>query len=118
MQTEHAEQVELIQWYRRTYGNSLLVAIPNGGVRHAAVGARLKLEGVSKGFPDLFLPIPTPTHHGLFIELKRREGGRLSKEQKEWLDYLTGAGYEARVCAGAGEAIIVITNYLQSVTNR
>src|SRR5574344_584457 len=53
--TEHLEQVTLIAWYRRTYKNELLVAIPNGGKRHIKTAVSMKQEGTSKGFPDLFL---------------------------------------------------------------
>lgn len=111
--SEHLEQVSTIQWYDRTYNDGLLVAIPNGGKRHIKTALAMKNEGVSKGFPDLFLPVPTSQYHGLFIEMKRRKGGRVSPEQKQWLEYLQGAGYLAVVCKGFEEAKEVITDYLE-----
>lgn len=111
--SEHLEQVSTIQWYDRTYNDGLLVAIPNGGKRHIKTALAMKNEGVSKGFPDLFLPVPTSQYHGLFIEMKRQKGGRVSPEQKKWLEYLQGAGYLAVVCKGFEEAKEAITDYLE-----
>ena len=114
--TEHLEQVTLITWYRRTFKNELLIAIPNGGKRHIKTALSMKLEGVSKGFPDLFLPVPSSKYHGLFIELKRQKGGIVSKEQKSWLEYLNSVGYQSTVCKGFLEAKEVIECYLKDVT--
>ena len=114
--TEHLEQVTLIAWYRRTYKNELLVAIPNGGKRHIKTALSMKQEGVSKGFPDLFLPVPNSKFYGLFIEMKRQKGGTVSKEQKEWLEYLNTVGYQATVCKGFLEAKEVIECYLSDAT--
>lgn len=114
--TEHLEQVTLIAWYRRTYKNELLVAVPNGGKRHIKTALAMKQEGVSKGFPDLFLPVPNSQFHGLFIEMKRQKGGAVSKEQKAWLEYLNSVGYQAVVCKGFLKAKEVIECYLNAVT--
>ena len=114
--TEHLEQVTLISWYRRTYKNELLIAIPNGGKRHIKTAVAMKQEGVSKGFPDLFLPVPNSKFYGLFIEMKRQKGGIVSKEQKSWLEYLNSVGYQATVCKGFLEAKEVIECYLKDIT--
>ena len=114
--SEHLEQITLITWYRRTFKNELLVAIPNGGKRHIKTAVSMKLEGVSKGFPDLFLPVPNSKFHGLFIEMKRQKGGTVSKEQRAWLEYLNSVGYQATVCKGFLEAKEVIECYLKDVT--
>jgi L-cysteine desulfidase len=115
--SEHLEQVTLIAWYRRTYKNELLVAIPNGGKRHIKTAIAMKQEGVSKGFPDIFLPVPNSQFHGLFIEMKRQKGGTLSKEQKAWIEYLNSAGYQAVMCKGFLEAKEVIECYLSDTTS-
>lgn len=39
------------------------------------------------------------------VELKRKDGGTTSKNQKEWIQNLNGAGIESVVCHGADEAI-------------
>ena len=46
-------------------------------------GAQMKAEGVKKGFPDIELSVPRRRFHGLYIELKRRESGRVSPEKAE-----------------------------------
>ena len=49
---------------------------------------------------------------GLYIEMKRKKGGKESSEQKEWREYLISQGYKAVVCKGADEAIAAIKEYL------
>lgn len=114
MASEHDHQVALIKWFDLRYKEhrGRLFAIPNGGQRHVIVAAKLKAEGVRKGAPDLMLPVPKNGYHGLFIELKK-EKGRATEEQEEWLDYLNQQGYLAMLCRGADEAKIVIINYLE-----
>lgn len=111
--SEHAEQVSLVQWFDKEFPKlrGRLFAIPNGGHRHPAEAARLKLEGVRAGVPDLFLPVPAGGKHGLFIEMKREKGGRLSPEQKDWLAHLNEQGYRAEVCKGFEAAKAVIQDY-------
>jgi hypothetical protein len=89
-----------------------LYAIPNGGLRNKAVAVRLAAEGVKRGVPDTCLPVARKGYHGLYIELKRRKGGRLEPEQKDWIDFLTEQGYKAVVCRGFDEARLVIEDYL------
>lgn len=91
----------------------LLFAIPNGGSRHPAEAANLKRQGVKAGVPDMFLPVSRGTSHGLFIELKRRKGGRVSDEQRRWLNELERQGFAARVCKGADEAMKTMIEYLE-----
>lgn len=86
---EDQEQVTLFNWAEMQSGKypelRLMLHVPNGGKRNAAEAARLKAQGVKPGVPDIFLPIPRQGKHGLWIELKRREGGRLSEHQTEWI---------------------------------
>jgi len=90
-----------------------LFHIPNGGARTAVGGAILKSEGVKKGVPDYFLPVPSQGYHGLFIELKTATG-KLSPEQKTWLENLTKLGYSACVARGWEEATEAIKLYLNA----
>lgn len=114
--TEHTEQVALMIWARsrsRTvpaWGN--LFAIPNGGARHLLTAKRLKAEGTSAGVPDLFLAWPAGGRPGLFVEMKRAKGGRVSPEQTVWQDRLLAAGYAVSVCHGFDEARRTIDAYL------
>lgn len=97
MPTEHEEQREYVRWFRQTYPEVRIMAIPNGGARSPATAGRLKAEGVSPGVPDLFIPA-----WGLWVEMKRAKGGKVSPEQKEWHQYLANCGY--RVIIGLGQA--------------
>lgn len=114
---EGEEQARLFSWaHMQTYFHpelDMMFHVPNGGSRSKAEAGRFKAEGVKAGVPDICLPVPRRHYHGLFIEMKRREGGRLSPEQKAWLDKLTEQGYAAAVCRGWEEASEVILRYLE-----
>jgi len=92
------------QAVRRTH------AIPNGGGRSKAEGGRLKAEGVRKGVPDIFCAMPQGSFHGLWIEMKSREG-RISDEQTAWLDDSRALGYAGAVCRSADEAFDLWRTY-------
>jgi hypothetical protein len=119
--TESQEQIAIFEWAAWAVNVaaevSLLYAIPNGGLRTARTAGRLRKEGVKKGVPDLCLPIPRGSFHGLYIELKRTKGGETSPEQRAWLEALAGQGYKAVICKGADKAIEEITNYLDGEIN-
>lgn len=107
--TEHEEQRAFVQWFRRTYPEIRIFAIPNGGARNMATAGRLKAEGVVRGVPDLFIPA-----WRTFIEMKRIRGGRLSPEQKDWKTYLESIGYRVWVCAGFEGAKREVDSWLTS----
>ena len=110
--TEHEEQVTLFTWFRMRYANMLMYAIPNGGARSSITGARLRDEGVLAGVPDIFLPCPSGGKHGLYIEMKRQKGGRVSAPQKAVMQALRMQGYEVAVCHGWQDARGCIEQYL------
>jgi len=97
--SEHIAQVQVVSWFRKTYPSIRLFAIPMGGARSASTGAMLRAEGCVKGIPDIFIP-----ELKLFIEMKKAEGGRVSPEQLDWLQYLNSVGYTAKVCHGFEDA--------------
>lgn len=92
----------------------LMYHIPNGGYRSKAEAARFRREGVKPGVPDICLPVPRGEYHGLYIELKRRDGGKVSKFQTEWIAKLNENGYLAVVCNGWEKAAETITQYLKN----
>lgn len=106
--TEHEEQRELVRWFRQTYREVRIFAIPNGGARSPATAGRLKVEGVSPGVPDLFIP----AWH-LWIEMKRTKGGSVSADQKDWIKYLEKVGYCVKVCKGADDAKMQISAFFE-----
>lgn len=113
---EHDEQKTLIRWAELSTAArpelGLLHAIPNGGPRNKVAAVRLKAEGVKPGVPDLFLPVPRKGYHGMYIELKRRQGSRVSPEQREWKEKLQTQGYRVDVCKGFEAARDAILDYL------
>lgn len=106
---EEQEQIKFSTWLTkkgiRHYGS------PNGGSRHMLEAVKLKRMGASAGYPDITIPYPNKTHHGLYIELKRPDGGVVSEVQQEWLDFLNAQGYYAVVSYGFDEAIKVFNYY-------
>lgn len=115
--SESEEQQQIFQWAAYAVGRwpelKYMYHVPNGGARNKATAGRLKAEGVKPGVPDICLPVPHGKHHGLYVELKRRKGGRVSDEQKDWIAALHSFGYATAVCRGAQEAIEVIQRYLR-----
>ena len=97
--SEHFEQREVVRWFRQTWQGVRIFAVPNGSWRSKATAGRLKAEGVASGVPDLFVPA-----WRLWIEMKRVKGGSLSKEQKDWIQYLESVGYWVIVGKGADDA--------------
>ena len=100
----------------------LVTHIPNGGQRTIMAGARLKAEGVVKGYPDimafntrrLFFKNGEEISHQLFvglaIELKVWPN-KPSFEQEELHDLLELQGWRVAVCYGLGEVEQVTREY-------
>lgn len=113
-QPEHEMQVSLFQW--AAYNTvkypelKLMFAVPNGGARNIVVARKLKAEGVKRGVPDIFLPVPRGTHAGLFIELKAGKN-KPTLEQKEWAQGLMSMGYHVVLCYSWEEAVERIKTY-------
>lgn len=114
-QPEHDMQVALFQWaaLQSQYQElSLMFAIPNGGARNIVVARKLKMEGVKRGVPDIFLPVPKGINSGMFIELKAGKN-KPTPEQKEWSQGLTVMGYHVVLCYSWEEAVERIKEYLE-----
>jgi hypothetical protein len=106
--SEDREQMLLVQWFRRTYPDVRIFAIPNGGHRHPAVAAKLKATGASAGVPDLFIPA-----WKLWIEMKKVKGGKISPEQQGMIDYLQSVDYHVIVGLGAEDARRKISQFIK-----
>ena len=111
--TEHEEQRELVRWFRQTWPDVRIFAIPNGGARSKATAAKLKAEGVVAGIPDLFIPA-----WRLWIEMKRTKGGSLSKEQKDCITYLKSEGYQVIVGRGDNDARAKVLEFIANKDNK
>ena len=118
--SEHSMQRSVIAW-----ANLMAVRKPplrwlyananggdrGGGIRGIVAAGKMNAEGVKRGVPDLFLPVPRGRYHGLYLEMKS-ERGKLSSEQKEWLAYLGESGYRTCVAFSVLEATSCILEYL------
>ena len=111
---EHQTQVAVVTWFRLAYPKLILFSIPNGGMRNIGTAVKLKSEGVLAGVADLFLMSPNKTHHGMFIEMKAAKG-KVSEQQKYFLEQAKAKGYATCVCYSFEEAQAAITNYLHNV---
>ena len=113
---ERDEQETLFRWAAYAAGRwpalKLMYHVPNGGSRDVREARRMKGQGVKAGVPDICLPAARGGYHGLYIELKRPRGGRVSEAQGEWIEALRREGYRAEVCAGFDQARAVIEEYL------
>lgn len=114
--TEQREQELLFAWAASRESNwpelKLLFAIPNGLRTSIGVALKAKRAGLKAGVPDVCLPVSRGRHHGLFIELKRVKGGRVSPQQEHWLRGLKKHGYKCLVAAGFPAARHAVEEYL------
>lgn len=95
----------------------LVTHIPNGGQRTIMAGARLKAEGVVKGYPDIMVFHTALGEEylincwtGLAIELKVWPN-KPKPEQEELHDLLESQGWRVAVCYGLGEVEQVTREY-------
>ena len=115
---EAGEQEAVMAWWLCAHRGlgvpdaRLLYHVPNGGKRSIVTAAKMKRAGVRAGVPDLFLAMARGGFHGLYIELKRRDGGELSRDQVEVMAMLGAQGYCTEVAAGWEVAAALIEAYL------
>lgn len=113
--TESEEQQALFNWIRLSVGKypelKSAYHIANEGKRTVANGAKLKREGLSPGVPDICVPVAKGKYHALYIELKRKKGGRISPQQEEFIGKLNSQGNLAVICFGWDEARKIIEWY-------
>lgn len=91
-----------------------LTHIPNGGKRSKGEGGKLKAMGVRKGLMDFLLPRKHRGWQGLAIELKSADG-RLTTEQRDWLDALASDGYLTAECRTVEEFQATVQRFLNGV---
>ena len=105
--TEHQESVKLAQylsWLEKDKQNAVKFSklTQETFTRSIKQKSKNKQEGLRQGVPDYLITI---NEHCIFIELKRKKGGRLSEHQKEWIEAINKTGAVATVCYGSDEAI-------------
>lgn len=106
--SESDEQIGFLRWWNEHFSAVWIYHIPNGGHRAMNVAKRMKADGVRPGVPDLHVP-----EWRMWIEMKRRSGGRLSSDQKAWMEYLEGIGDTVIVGRGAEDASRQVMDFLR-----
>ena len=76
---EHDFQCECVKWYRETFPEGIIFAVPNCGTRNIGTYYYMLNEGMTPGAPDLVLT--KPDGKVIFVEMKSSKG-RLSENQK------------------------------------
>lgn len=95
--------------------------VPNGSMfagtpkQRAMYMNALKRRGFKPGISDIVIAYPAAPYHGVYLELKRLNGGRTSEEQRAWCLLMERAGYYAGICSGFDVAKAFIDKYLTYV---
>ena len=93
-------QAAIVEWARWCAPQTIVFAIPNGGLRGKAEAARLRWTGVLAGVPDLAVLAPVGKIY--FLEVKTPDG-RLSSEQSEMFNQFVALGVGAAVVRGVDD---------------
>ena len=117
MTRQHEEENECIAFAQYlTLRNLRFSHIPNETPAGKMIGGtwmpnyasltRNKAMGVNKGLPDYIILIRGKNSPSLlFIEMKKKKGGNVSPEQRDWIAALQGVeGVHAEICNGFDEA--------------
>lgn len=126
---EHDIQCSFFNWVDKMsmfdwrYKN--IFAVPNGSklpfknivrkgekIRVCPQAQRLKKEGLRSGVLDVVVAYPIPPYAGMFIEFKT-DAGKVSPEQKDWIERLTQAGYHCVVMRSWEDAVNALKKYLK-----
>lgn len=100
-----------IKWFKLQYPKETIFAIPNGGKRGKIEAAIMKGEGVMAGVSDLFLMRGKEGYHGLFIEMKAKNG-KLRENQRVFIEDAKRKDYKVEVCYSLEEFVETVNNYL------
>ncbi len=114
--SERQEQSRFVKWLKDS--GYWVNASPNAGKRSAVTGHNLNVMGMSSGFPDIEVPFPSGGYHGFYVEMKKKEGGKLSENQIKWLTYLRSVGYYAEEAKGFEQARQMFLDYLSFTKRR
>jgi hypothetical protein len=116
--SEYQEQVKVFN-YCNAKGLTM-VAVPNDSWSQGksakdkrnmfAYMNKKKASGFCSGFPDFM--VMNKQGDIIFIELKRKKGGTVSRNQKVWIEHLNSINQKAFICRGADEAIETINENL------
>lgn len=116
-ETEQAQFVVLLE-----KNNLKFTAIPNNTyTKYMNQKVKNHRVGLRPGFSDMIVLVPPHRSidgegYFLCIEMKRLSGSSTSKDQKEWLEAITGLGVtnvQAYICKGCVGAVKVMKHYVK-----
>lgn len=112
--SEQDEQITAMKWLALKYPDvfKVTMAIPNEGKTSWYGGQRMKMAGVKAGSPDLLVCAARKGKHGLFIEMKSKQG-KLRPNQQAMHELLRAQDYYVVTCYGAEDFIEVVEDYLE-----
>lgn len=111
---EEPEHIAFVTWFKYKFPNVLVHHSANGEARDSNPvtammrGKRLKSMGVYSVFYYLFIP-----EWFLFIEMKPKEGGYLSPNQRVFKDEMERIGYKTFKVDGCQQAIDKLKEFLK-----
>lgn len=119
---ESVAQRAVMNWWahvHRLFGlpECVLHSVPNGGFRSVVTASIMKAEGQKRGVFDLKLNVARGPYHGLWLEMKARDGV-LSPHQKEFQKAMEEQGYQCDVAWSSFEAINIVTGYLGGIAHQ
>lgn len=104
---EEQEHFAFIQWRNVMIGTipdlRWLFHVPNGELRHPAVGAKLARMGALPGVTDFIWPVRRGRFACMFLELKSKHG-KLEPQQAKFIDAMRDVGHFAQVAYGWTQA--------------
>lgn len=110
---EADSQQQVVAVLRRFYPNILFTASTQEYVKSPIQASRQKRMGYNRGTPDIQIFEPKGLYHGLFIEMKSKDGV-LSDKQEDFISKLKERGYCVAVCFSTQEALDTISKYMEA----
>lgn len=104
-------QINCIKWLFAQYPNIPAFHVPNGGSRNKIEGRKLKMMGVRRGVPDVFIDLPRGDYHGARFELKTGRNG-MTAEQAGWMQYYREHGFYAQEVRSLDEFVNAVNFYM------
>lgn len=111
--SEDSEQSRFVAEIRLRYKDFLIFSVPNGGSRNKIEAVKLIRTGLLAGVPDLICLMPNKQI--VFIEMKKRKNGKLTKSQKLIFPIIQSLGFDILICEGFEEALNKFEKYLQNI---
>ncbi len=119
LQAEQVDHIKVVNWFDYHYPELAedFHHFANERKCTPQQGMILKKMGVRRGVADFFLAVPANGYSGLWIELKVGKG-KLSPEQKDFINRKNARGYHAIAVWGFEMAKEVISIYLKYINSQ